>query len=119
MIISLHINQFSVFTFTPISVSVYAVVCPFIEGIYYPRTQFRLATFSMYLHEQSAHCYETILDEYYIDDTGLYLGGHDLLSVQYDFQCDLDAIQAWLCVNLLQFNVCSQSVVLLIGTRQI
>ena len=73
----------------------------------------------MYLHEQFAHCYETILDEYYIDDTGLYLGGHDLLSVQYDFQCDRDAIQAWLCVNLLQFNVHNiQSVVLLIATRQ-
>ena len=72
----------------------------------------------MYLHEQFTHCYETILDEYYIDDTGLYLGVHGWLSVQHGFQCDLDAIQAWLCVTRLQFNVCSQSVVLLIGTRQ-
>ena len=34
----------------------------------------------------------------YADDTKLHLSGHDLLSVQHDFQCDLDAIHAWLCV---------------------
>ena len=33
------------------------------------------------------------------------------------FQCDLDAVQAWLCVNQLQLNV-SKSPVMLIGTRQ-
>ena len=52
----------------------------------------------------------------YADDTELYLCGHDLLSVQHAFQCDLDAVQAWLCVNRLQLNV-SKSVVMLIGTR--
>ena len=35
----------------------------------------------------------------YADDTELHLSGHDLLSVQHGFQCDLDAIQTWLCVN--------------------
>ena len=49
-------------------------------------------------------------DEYYTDDTGLYLGGHDLLYVQHGFQWDLDFIQAWVCVSRLQFNVCRQSV---------
>ena len=53
----------------------------------------------------------------FADDTELHLSGHDLSSVQQDFQCDLDAIQAWLCVNRLQLNV-SKSVVMLIGTRQ-
>ena len=35
----------------------------------------------------------------YADDTKLHLSGHDhdLLSVQHDFQCDLDAIHACLC----------------------
>ena len=40
----------------------------------------------------------------YADDTELYLCGHDLLSVQHAFQCDLDAVQAWLCVNRLQLS---------------
>ena len=53
----------------------------------------------------------------YADYTELYLSGHDLFSVQHDFQCDLDAIQVWLRVNQLQLNV-SKSVVMLIGTRQ-
>ena len=53
----------------------------------------------------------------FADDTELHLSGRDLSSVQQDFQCDLDAIQAWLCVNRLQLNV-SKSVVILIGTRQ-
>ena len=55
----------------------------------------------------------------YADDTELYLCGHDLLSIQYALQCDLDAIQAWLYVNLLQLNVSNyKSIVMLIGTRQ-
>ena len=37
----------------------------------------------------------------YADDTKLHLNEHDLLSVQHDFLCDLDAIHAWLCVNWL------------------
>ena len=37
----------------------------------------------------------------YADDTELHLCGHDLLSVQHAVQCNLDAIQAWLC----QLNV--------------
>ena len=41
----------------------------------------------------------------FADDTELHLSGRDLSSVQQDFQCDLDAIQAWLCVNRLQLNV--------------
>ena len=53
----------------------------------------------------------------YADDTELHLCGHDLLSVQHAFQCDLDAVQAWLCINRLQLNV-SMSAVKLIGTRQ-
>ena len=53
----------------------------------------------------------------YADDTELHLCGHDLISVQRDIQCDLDAIWAWLCVNRLQLSV-SKSVVMLIGTRQ-
>ena len=53
----------------------------------------------------------------FADDTELHLSGRDLSSVQQVFQCDLDAIQAWLCVNRLQLNV-SKSVVMLIGTRQ-
>ena len=35
----------------------------------------------------------------FADDTELHLGRHDLSSVQQDFHSDLDAIQAWLCVN--------------------
>ena len=50
----------------------------------------------------------------YADDTELHLCGHDLLSVQHASQCDLDAVQAWLCVNQLQLNV-SKSAVILIG----
>ena len=53
----------------------------------------------------------------FADDTDLHLCGHDLLSVQHAFQCDLDAVQAWLCVNRLQLNV-SKSAVMLIDTRQ-
>ena len=41
----------------------------------------------------------------YAVDTELHLNGHDLLSVQHGFQCDLYAIQAWLCVSQLQLNV--------------
>lgn len=40
----------------------------------------------------------------YADDTELHLCGHDLLSVQHAFHCDLDAVQAWLCVNQLQLS---------------
>ena len=36
------------------------------------------------------------------DDTEIHLSGHDLLSVQHDFHCDLDAIQAG-CVSI-DFN---------------
>ena len=43
--------------------------------------------------------------------------GHDLLSVQHVVQSDVDAIQAWLCVNRLQLNV-SKSAVMLISSRQ-
>ena len=50
----------------------------------------------------------------YADDTELHLNGHDLLSVQHGFQCNLDTIQAWLCVNRFQ----SKSVVMLIDARK-
>ena len=53
----------------------------------------------------------------YSDDTELHHCGHSLSSVQHGFQCDLDAIYVWLCVNRLQLNV-SKSVAMLIGTRQ-
>ena len=53
----------------------------------------------------------------YADDTEPHLIRLDLFSVQHGFQCDLNTIQAWLCVSRLQFNV-SKSVVMLIGTRQ-
>ena len=53
----------------------------------------------------------------YADDTELHLSGHDLLSVQHGFQCNLDAIQAWLCVNRFQLDA-SKSVVMLIDTRK-
>ena len=53
----------------------------------------------------------------YADDTKLHLNGHDLLSVQHGFQCNLDAIQAWLCVNRLQLDA-SKLVVMLIDTRK-
>ena len=53
----------------------------------------------------------------YADDTELHLSGHDLLSVQHGFQCNLDAIQAWLCVNRLQLDA-SKLVVMLIDTRK-
>ena len=59
--IRLHINDFSVFTFTPITISVYAVICPFTENIYCPRAWFG---FAMHLHEKFTHCCETISDEY-------------------------------------------------------
>ena len=53
----------------------------------------------------------------YADDTELHLSGHDLLSVLCNFQCDLDAIQAWLWISRFQLNV-SKSTVMLIDTRQ-
>ena len=53
----------------------------------------------------------------HVDDAEIHLSGHELLSMQHDFQCDLNAMQAWLCVNRLQLNV-SKSTVMLIGTRQ-
>ena len=51
------------------------------------------------------------------DDTELHLCSPFLLFVQHAFQSDLDAVQAWLCVNQLQLNV-SKSAVMLVGTRQ-
>ena len=53
----------------------------------------------------------------YADDTELHLNGHDLLSVQHGFQCNLDTIQAWLCVNRFQLDA-SKSVVMLIDARK-
>ena len=53
----------------------------------------------------------------YTNDTELHHCGHNLSSVQHGFQCDLDAIYVWLCVNRLQLDV-SKSVAMLIGTRQ-
>ena len=36
-------------------------------------------------------------------------------SMQHDFQCDLNAMKAWLCVSRLRLNV-FKSTVMLIGT---
>ena len=77
---------------------------------------FRSTTFSIRVNDLPTVVKHSQMNMY-ADDTELHLCGHDLLSVQHAFQCDLDAVQAWLCVNRLQLNV-SKSAVLLIGTRQ-
>ena len=78
--------------------------------------KFGSTTFSVYVSDLPTVVRHSQMSMY-ANDTELHLCGHDLLSVQHAFQCDLDAVQAWLCINRLQLNV-SKSTVMLIGTRQ-
>ena len=91
----------------------YAVVCPFSEGIYYPRAQFGLTGFlRIYMKNSSTAVRQFQMNIYF----ELHLYEHELLSVQHVFQCNLDAIQAWHMCQLFSVK-CIQSVVLVIGTR--
>ena len=86
-------------------------------GLYWsaPGLHFGSTTFSIYVNDLPTVV--RLQMNMYADDTKVHLSGHDLLSVQHDFQCDLDAIHAWLCAIKLQLNV-TKSTVMLNGTRQ-
>ena len=60
---------------------------------------FGSTTFSIYVNNLPTVVGQFQINMYAADDTELHLSGHDFLSLQCDFQCDLDAIHAWLCVH--------------------
>ena len=62
------------------------------------RLNFGSTTFSIYVNDLSTVVGHSQINMY-ADDTELHLSGHDFLSLQWDFQSDLDAIHAWLCVH--------------------
>ena len=62
------------------------------------RAQFWIHYFFLYVYVNDLSTIVRLQMNMYADDTKLHLSGHDLLSVQHDFQCDLDAIHAWRCV---------------------
>ena len=66
--------------------------CSFCESA--PGLKFGSTTFSVYVNDLLTVVRHSQMNMY-ADDTELHLSGHDLFSVQHD----LDAIQAWLCVN--------------------